>query len=264
MMRIALIGYGGIAGTLVRLLHEQAGGRIDVVAALIRSGRQEAAQERLGAGVTLVERVADLPSVDLVVEAAGQQALAQHGVAVLQRGWDLLVSSIGALADGALMSALTAACHPGRIILPAGAVGGIDALAAMRLAGLQRVCYRSRKPPSAWVGTPADQLIDLSTLSAAAVFYRGSATEAALAYPKNANVAATVALAGLGFDQTEVELIADPSVTHNIHEIEADGASGRFVIRLEGVPSPENPKTSALTALSVARTLINRVAPVVI
>lgn len=263
-MRIALIGYGGIAGTLIHLLRQHAGDQVIVAAALVRPGRSAVARERLGAGPLLVEQVADLPAVDLVIEAAGQQALSQHGVAVLQRGYDLLVTSIGALADDRLLAALSAACGPAHIVLPSGAVGGIDALAAMRLAGLQRVCYRSRKPPSAWVGTPAEQVLDLAALADAAVFYRGSAAQAALAYPKNANVAATIALAGLGFARTEVELIADPSVNENIHEIEAIGASGRFTIRLEGVPSAENPKTSALTALSVARSVLNRMAAIVV
>lgn len=263
-MRIALIGYGGIAGTVARLLREQAGDRISIAAALIRPGRDAAARERLGDKPILVEQVADLPAVDLVIEAAGQEALSQHGVAILERGCDLLVTSIGALADERLYTALTAACDPAQILLPAGAVGGIDALAAMRLAGLQRVCYRSRKPPVAWAGTPAEQVVDLANLSAAVVFYRGTAARAALDYPKNANVAATVALAGLGFDRTAVELIADPAVSENIHEIEASGASGRFTIRLEGVPSVDNPKTSALTALSVARTILNRMASVAI
>ena len=96
------------------------------------------------------------------------------------------------------------------------------------------------------------------------MLYKGTAGEAALLYPQNANVAATVALAGLGFDATEVELVADPDAPGNIHEIEAEGASGRFAIELQGKPSRTNPKTSALAALSVARALINEQAMIVI
>src|SRR6266545_3944365 len=92
----------------------------------------------------------------------------------------------------------------------------------------------------------------------------GALAEAALLYPQNANVAAAVALAGLGFSATEVELVADPAAPGNIHEIEAEGAAGRFAIQLQGKPSRTNPKTSALAALSVARALINEQATIVI
>jgi aspartate dehydrogenase len=149
-------------------------------------------------------------------------------------------------------------------MLPAGAIGGIDAIAAMRLAGLATVRYRSRKPPAAWRGSPAEQVTDLGKLTQQVVLYKGTAGEAALLYPQNANVAAAVALAGLGFDATEVELVADPDAPGNVHEIEAEGAAGRFAIQLQGKPSRSNPKTSALAAMSVARALINAQATIVI
>ena len=151
-----------------------------------------------------------------------------------------------------------------RLILPAGAIGGVDAIAAMRVAGLTSVRYRSVKPPAAWRGSPAEKVADLDTLKQRTVLYTGNAGEAALLYPQNANVAATVALAGLGFDATTVELVADPAAPGNVHEIEAEGAAGRFAIRLQGKPSRSNPKTSALTAMSVARALVNEQAAIVI
>ena len=104
----------------------------------------------------------------------------------------------------------------------------MDAIAAMRMGGLETVRYRSRKPPVAWRGTPAEKVVDLATLAKPAVLYRGNARQAALLYPQNANVAATVALAGLGFERTEVELVADPAAPGNVHEIEATGTAGRF------------------------------------
>ena len=118
--------------------------------------------------------------------------------------------------------------------------------------------YRSRKPPAAWRGSPAEKVADLDKLTQRTVLYKGNAGEAALLYPQNANVAAAVALAGLGFDATEVELVADPDAPGNVHEIEAEGAAGRFAIHLQGKPSRSNPKTSALAAMSVARALAQR------
>jgi len=96
------------------------------------------------------------------------------------------------------------------------------------------------------------------------VVYRGSAREAALLFPKNTNAVAAVALAGLGFEDTEVELIADPTVSANIHEIDAEAVSGDLSIRLEGRPSADNPRTSMLTAFSVTRALLNYDGSVVI
>jgi aspartate dehydrogenase len=165
-----------------------------------------------------------------------------------------------------LLKSLRSAAQDGNahILLPAGAIGGIDAIAAMRAGGLHLVRYRSRKPPAAWRGSPAEKVADLGALTARTVLYRGNAGEAALLYPQNANVAAAIALAGLGFEATEVELVADPEAPGNVHEIEVEGAAGRFVIQLQGKPSRSNPKTSALAALSVARALLNLDATIVI
>jgi aspartate dehydrogenase len=266
MTSVALIGYGGIARDVVTALREHGGG-VEIVGALCRPGHIEKARAALGTA-DIVDSLAALLShkPGVVAEVAGQQAVAEYGPEVLRRGFDLLVISIGALAEKALLERLQSAARDGhsRMLLPAGAVGGIDAIAAMRLGGLSAVRYRSRKPPAAWRGSPAEKVADLDKLTGRTVLYRGTAGEAALLYPQNANVAAAVALAGLGFEKTEVELVADPDAPGNVHEIEAEGAAGRFAIQLQGKPSRSNPKTSALAALSVARALINLDATIVI
>lgn len=266
MTSAGLIGCGGIAQDVVAALlaiDEAAG----VVGALCRPGSTAKARAALP-GIAIVESLEELlaRNPELIAEVAGQDAVTEYGASVLRRGTDFLVISIGALAEPKLLQALKAAARDGgsRILLPAGAVGGIDAIAAMRLGGLDAVRYRSRKPPAAWRGSPAEKVADLDKLTSRTVLYRGTAGEAALLYPQNANVAAAVALAGLGFDATEVELVADPDAPGNVHEIEAEGAAGRFAIQLQGKPSRTNPKTSALAALSVARALINQNAAIVI
>jgi aspartate dehydrogenase len=266
MTAVGLIGCGGIARDVMAALRSTGGG-LKVVGALCRPGRAAAASAALPE-IPIVESLDELLARNpkLVAEVAGQDAVAEYGPAVLRAGTDLLVISVGALAEPKLLQALRAAAGDGgsRILLPAGAIGGIDAIAAMRLGGLDTVRYRSRKPPAAWRGSPAEKVADLDKLTARTVLYRGTAGEAALLYPQNANVAAAVALAGLGFDATEVELVADPDAPGNVHEIEAEGAAGRFAIQLQGRPSRSNPKTSALAALSVARALINQDAAIVI
>jgi aspartate dehydrogenase len=266
MSAIGVIGYGGIAQDVVAALRSrEADG--DIVGVLARPGRGDKARAALP-GIDILESLDDLlarkPSI--VAELARQQAVAQYGETVLRSGIDFLVISIGALAEPALLQKLKTAAQAGgaRLLLPAGAIGGVDAIAAMRIGGLQSVRYRSVKPPAAWRGSPAEQVADLDKLTRRTVLYKGTAGEAALRFPQNANVAATVALAGLGFDATEVELVADPDAPGNVHEIEVEGAAGNFAIRLQGKPSRTNPKTSALTAFSVARALINEKAAIVI
>jgi len=267
MTAVALIGCGGIAQDVVAALRASPASGLALVGALARPGRGEEARAKLG-DVEVVETLDALLArePDVVAEVAGQAAVAEHGPGVLRRGIDLVVISVGALADPALLRRLKAAAHDGdsRILLPAGAIGGIDAIAAMRVAGLTAVRYRSRKPPAAWRGSPAEKVADLGALTERTVLYRGTAGEAALLYPQNANVAAAVALAGLGFGATEVELVADPNAPGNVHEIEAEGAAGRFSIQLQGKPSRSNPKTSALAAMSVARALLNECSTIVI
>jgi aspartate dehydrogenase len=267
MTAVGLIGCGGIAQDVVAALRASAGNGVRVVGALARPGRGDEARGRL-CEIDIVETLDALLArgPQLVAEVAGQAAVAEHGDKVLRSGIDFLVISVGALADPALLGRLKSAAHDGnsRILLPAGAIGGIDAIAAMRVAGLTSVRYRSRKPPAAWRGSPAERVVDLGALTQRTVLYKGTAGEAALLYPQNANVAAAVALAGLGFDATEVELVADPDAPGNVHEIEAEGAAGRFAIQLQGKPSRSNPKTSALAAMSVARALLNERATIVI
>jgi aspartate dehydrogenase len=265
MASVGLIGYGGIAKDVVAAVREASG--VTFAAALCRPGRSEQARAALP-GIAIVDSLGDLlarkPAV--VAEVAGQQAVNEYGTEILRKGFDLMVISIGALAEPSLLQSLKAAAVQGksRLLLPAGAIGGIDAIAAMRVGGLSIVRYRSRKPPAAWRGSPAEKVADLERLTVRTVLYRGHAGEAALRYPQNANVAAAVALAGLGFEKTEVELVADPEAPGNVHEIEAEGAAGKFAISLQGRPSRTNPKTSMLAALSVARALINLDAAIVI
>ncbi len=259
MRHILLIGYGAI-GQLVAAEMPNERKRIKL-SVLVRPPYREETQRALGEQVEVVSRLDQMEEVpELAIECAGHGAVAQYGEACIANGSDFLVTSVGALTDADVLKRLTDAAriHLGKLLIPAGAIGGVDALAAAKWGGLDRVRYTSRKAPSAWRGTHAEKLIDLDGLTGATEFYRGTAGEAARLFPQNANVAATIALAGLGFERTEVSLNADPAAPGNIHLIEAEGAFGRMRVEMQGKPLPNNPKTSTLAALSVLRAIHNR------
>jgi aspartate dehydrogenase len=259
---LLLIGWGAIG----RLVLERLGGEIQATV-LVRPGRLEAARAALPGNAAIVDRLEALNALPpLVFECGGHGAVREHGSAVLSRGSELVVVSTGALADPALFEALKQAAESGggRLSLVSGAVGGIDALAAAREGGLTKVVYTGRKPPAGWRGTAAEAVVDLGRISGPTEVYRGNAGEAARRFPQNANVAATIALAGLGLEATEATLIADPSATGNIHRIEAEGTFGRFSLEFSGKTLPGNPKTSMMAALSVIRAVRNRIERVVI
>lgn len=257
-LRVALIGHGAIGRVIAReLLALGPASGLALVGVLCRHAEEGAG---LPVPVCTDRRALLALEPELVVEAAGHEVVREHGPACLAAGADLLVVSVGALAEASLLEALEAAAqrHGRQVLLPSGALAGLDWLQSARLAGLERVCYRSRKPPQAWQGTPAEQALDLARVSEPAVFFRGSAREAATLYPKNANVAATLALCTLGLDRTQVELIADPGAGGNVHEIEAQGGIGRLQLQVQNQPAPDNPKTSLVTPYSALRTLLAR------
>ena len=196
---------------------------------------------------------------DIIAECATQAAVSEYSVQILSAGVPLVVASVGALAEQDLYDRLLSAArrHNTRVILATGAIGGIDALSAARYGEIHNVIYRGIKPASSWKGSPAEQAVDLDTLTQPFTFFRGNAREAARQYPRNSNVAATVALAGIGFERTRVELVADPDSEENRHQIIVDADSSCFEINLSGRPSVDNPKTSVLSALSVARAMAN-------
>ena len=256
-MRIALIGCGAIGAALLELVKDDAG---LTVAAIVVPGRSadaaRAVAQRFAPRAEVAQAV-PAEGIDLVVEAAGHGAIEQHILPALRRGVPCIVASVGSLSAQGMPEQLEAAAREGgtQAQLIAGAIGAIDALAAARIGGLETVRYTGRKPPRAWKGTPAEQGRDLDALAAETVIFEGSAREAAARFPKNANVAATVSLAGLGLDQTRVRLIADPAVSENVHQVEAEGAFGRFELTMSNRPLAANPKTSALTVYSAVRAL---------
>ena len=256
---VALIGGGAIARVIAgELLRHHPGVHLaGVLVHDLARGQESGFDASVRITTALPELLSAHPA--LVAECAGHSGLAQYGAAVLAHGIDLVVASVGALADPGLERSLRAAAESGgsHLRIPSGAVGGLDALASAKLGGLARVHYIGRKPVDAWRGTRAEAAVDLDTVTRATVIFEGSAREAALQFPQNANVAAAIALSGVGFDATRVQLIADPEARGNEHLIEAEGAFGRLTFSVVGTPMAGNPKTSNLAAYSLLRALVS-------
>lgn len=257
-MKVGIIGCGFIGRSVLFGMQRLFGDRVQPTAVLLR--RQgiaglEPEVARLSPFVTSLEELLSTEP-DLVIECASHEAVRQYGCEVLRARRDLMVVSTGALADPKLYDGLLEAAAQGgaRLRVVAGAVGGIDVLDAMRRGGLDVVHYCGTKPPAAWKGSAAESLVDLAHLDAPVAFFSGTAREAATQYPKNANVAATVALAGVGFERTEVTLVADPACTTNQHVIEARGAAGSFRFAIQAAPSG-NARTSAIVGDSVCHAI---------
>jgi aspartate dehydrogenase len=259
--RIGLIGFGAIARLVVKGL-DRTVPRAEIAAVLVRPERATETRAALPGTIAVVSQASRLAvlELDLVVECAGHQAVVQYGQTVVRMGVDLMIVATGALADDDFRSALTSAAREAgaRIFVPAGAIAGIDGLNALRLGGLDRVRYTSAKPVEAWRGTPAEGRVDLDRLTGPAVIFQGPARVAAKLFPKNANLAATIALAGCGFDETEITLVADPALRENVGRIEAEGSFGQLFVELRGQATVGNPKTSAVTAFSILHAIENR------
>lgn len=252
--KVALLGYGAIGQEIIkscRLL--PLGPQISTV--VVRASACKETARDLGSDIQVST---ELPSdVNLLIECAGHEAVKTTVLDALRSGVESAIVSSGALSDAILAQDLEQAAIKGRTRLHilSGAIGGIDALSAAQRVGLDSVVYVGRKPPHAWKGTDAERLLDLTALNEPATFFSGSARLAAATFPKNANVAATVSLAGIGFDRTQVRLIADPNITENTHEFHAKGVFGEIQIRMSIKPLALNPKTSALTVWSAVRFL---------
>lgn len=202
---------------------------------------------------------------DLVVEAAGHDALVTYGTAVTGGGVDLLVLSVGALVDDDLLAALRDG--NGRVLVSTGAIGGLDLLrAATRMGPLHHVSLETTKPPAVVVEPWMDAALSgrLREASGPVVAFDGTARQAAARFPASANVAATLGLATLGLDETRVTVVGDPRAERVRHVIRAAGAAGDYEVWIENHPSDRNPRTSAITPYAVVRALEDLNRPVII
>lgn len=251
--RIALIGFGALGQVLAGELQAGHVPGVEFLGALVTGTAARAGLHQ--SWTRLDDLLAAEP--DLVVEVAGQAALESHAPACLQAGCDVVAASVGALMDASLRTRLWDCARQGesRLLIPSGALGGLDYLRAARRVGAVQAHYRGCKPVAAWRGTSAESMIELSTIDKSTVFFRGGAEEAAARFPQNANVVAALALAVGDPLAVTVELVADPSARTNRHELTAHGAAGTIRLSVENSPLPANPKSSRVTAFSILETI---------
>ena len=192
-------------------------------------------------------------NADIIVEAASQEAVRKFAKTIIQRGKDLLIMSIGALAEEDLLHELLdiASKKEVNIYIPSGAIAGIDAIRSVKHL-LESVTISTTKSPKALSGAPFFEKtrIKPESITKKRLIYEGTARDAVKKFPANVNVAAVLSIAGLGMDATKVKIIADPDITVNQHEIIAKGKFGEIKIVVRNTPSPSNPKTSYLAVLS--------------
>jgi aspartate dehydrogenase len=255
-LRVGIAGLGAIGAPVVRRLDAEDLG-VDVVAVSAREPL--AARARLGQlkrEPTFVSPAELAEYCDIVVECLPSSLFAEVAEPAIQRGRIFMPLSVGALLDRPDL--VERAKRSGaRIIVPTGALLGLDAVRAAAEGTIHSARIVTRKPPSGLAGAPYldAQGINLEGLSEPLCVFNGSAREGAKAFPANVNVAAALSLAGIGPDRTELQLWADPTVERNTHRVEIEADAVRLAMTIEGVPSDENPRTGKLTPLSVIATI---------
>jgi len=259
MIKIGLIGCGSIGSFIAEYLDKS---RKFKVIALFDINKN--------VGLHLSRRLRNKPKVvnsvhsllkntDLIIEAASPEAVRKHSIEILRSRRDLMIVSVGALVDGKLLErikkeAVKSKCF---VYIPSGAICGIDGVKAASVGKIEYITLTTTKNPKTLADVEHLQKkgIDLNNTNKPVVVYSGPARQAVKIFPKNINVSATLSLTGVGLDKTQVKIVADPKVKENIHEISLKGDCGQIYVKLTNIPSPNNPKTSYLTCLSVVKTL---------
>ena len=248
---VAIGGLGAIGLPLARALDAGVEGLTLIAVAARDHAKAEANLARFRSRPRIVALEA-LAEADIVVEAAPAAVFESIARAAIEAGRIFVPASVGALLPRMHLVARARATGA-RIVVPTGALLGLDAVRAAAEGPVESVTMVTRKPPGGLAGAPHLKRhgIDVSGLTEPLLVFQGNARDAAAGFPANVNVAAALALAGIGPLRTRVEIWADPGGTRNIHTIKVEAAAARFSMTIENVPSEDNPRTGKLTALSV-------------
>ncbi|MFH1305387.1 MAG: aspartate dehydrogenase [Candidatus Omnitrophota bacterium] len=254
---IGIIGCGVIGSALGEYAKKELNREVDrVILYDTVPHRAEALAEKLGSAeiAASVAEVAD--EADLILEAAAPVAVPEVLRMAVEKKKDAMIMSVGGLLgrEDLLQEARESGI---KVILPSGAIAGVDALKAAKISGIESVTLTTRKAPRSVKGAPylAEKGIDAEAITDETVIFEGNATDAMKGFPQNINVAALLSIAGIGPEKTRVKIIVSPAYTRNTHEIEVKSKAGVMTLRVENVPSPMNPKTSYLAVLSAIAAL---------
>jgi aspartate dehydrogenase len=258
---VALAGLGAIGWPLARALDEGVDG-LKLIS--VASRDQVKARARLAGfhnAPALVD-FSDLADADIVVEATPAALFERVAIPAIEAGRIFVPASVGALLPR--MHLVRRAKQTGaRIVVPTGALLGLDAVRAAAEGRIESITIETRKPPAGLIGAPYLEKhgIDMMDVTMPVRVFAGNARDAAIGFPANVNVAAALALAGIGPVRTRVEIWADPGLTRNVHIIRVEAEAARFTMRIENVPSEDNPKTGKITPLSILACLRGLVSP---
>jgi aspartate dehydrogenase len=266
MLQVGVVGCGAIGAEICRAIDRGMAEAALAGVSDIDAAKAHALASGLGSTPPVLPRSDLIAASELVVEAVSRAVAPSVIEECLERGRDVLVMSAGGLLERVEEFVALARRQGRRIYVPTGAIAALDAVRGACVASVSRVTLTTRKPPKGLDGAPyvVQNRIDLAAVREPTVIFAGSAREAVPAFPANVNVAAALSLAGIGADRTQVRIVADPTSNRNVHEIEAEGAFGHLAVRMENVPSPDNPKTSYLAALSAIALLQRITAPLVV
>lgn len=259
-MKVALIGCGNIGTIIAKAIKEKkVEAKLEYVYDIIEKKGQEFAKKFN----TTYKNFDDIlkEDLDLVIEAASQEAVRTLIPKALKTKKNVMIMSAGALVDQNLLQEIRGLADKNKlkVYIPSGAIAGLDGIKSAKIIEIENVTLITRKHPKSLEGAPFFEKhhFDLSEIKNPTIIYEGPAKEAVELFPANVNVAASLSLAGIGPEKTKVQIIADPNIKSNIHEIIVEGKFGVLKTRVENLPSPDNPKTSYLAALSAIATLKN-------
>jgi aspartate dehydrogenase len=255
-LRVGLAGLGAVGLEIARRLEAGIDG-LSLVAVSVRNvEKARGALPRLDGDLAIVA-LEELPRrCDVVVEGLPRDAFLKVARATVEHGRIFMPLSVGQLLEH--WDLVERARETGaRIVVPTGALIGLDAVSAAAEGEIRSVTMITRKPPMGLDGAPylAERGIDMAAVREPTKVFDGSAREGARGFPANVNVAAALSLAGIGPDRTRLQIWADPTVDRNTHRIEVDADTARFSMTIENVPSAENPRTGRITPLSAVAAL---------